>query len=228
MGLKLKPKSSENSGGGEYERCPAGTFGAVLVAIIQLGHHPEKKTNSKTGAEKMVDTPKVYFCWEIPSEKQANGKPHVIGHKYTESLHEKSALRKMIETWRSGKPLSEDEEFDLSVMIGKPCLLTVTLTEGGYPKIGGVSGLPRGMAAEKPTYPLLVWEIDGNVPPPQLDWLPYIYGNPVDVEIKASTEWKEKTGQTRQQASPPQHTSRSVTPEEMGDDGDDNGDEIPF
>jgi len=64
-------------------------------------------------------------------------------------LHEKSALRKDLESWR-GKKFTRDEEmgFDIERLIGVNCLLNITHNEVGdrtYANIVSIMPLAKGM-----------------------------------------------------------------------------------
>jgi hypothetical protein len=66
-----------------------------------------------------------------------------IGSKFTLSLHEKASLRKILQSWR-GKAFTPEElkKFDVTTILGKPCLITVTHEpkDGGgvYANVGAV------------------------------------------------------------------------------------------
>ena len=75
--------------------------------------------------------------------------PRVIGNRYTASMSEKANLRKALESWR-GKKFTDDEaeRFDVSAILGKPCMLMITQTTKGekvYSNITAIGGLPPGM-----------------------------------------------------------------------------------
>jgi hypothetical protein len=78
--------------------------------------------------------------------------PMAIGSKFTLSLHEKAALRKILQSWR-GRAFTPDElkKFDVTTILGKPCLITVTHSpkDGGgvYANVGAVAKLPPGIPA---------------------------------------------------------------------------------
>jgi hypothetical protein len=180
--VKAKPAGEQG------EAAPAGNHPAVCVALIDLGtqetdYKGEKSTNRK-----------VFLVWEIPGELRSDGKPFVLGRDYNLTLGKKAALRALIETWR-GPALSDDEEFDITKLVGKPCLLSVVHKESvnsgnTYAKIDGVGQLPKGMAAPKPTRPTVLWSLEDDTPVPDLDWLPFVYGTPIKDVVAASEEVK--------------------------------------
>jgi hypothetical protein len=102
---------------------------------------------------------KIYLRWQIPSlrmkwEKEGveHEGPMAIGSKFTLSLHEKATLRQILQSWR-GKAFTPDElkKFDVTTILGKACLITVTHSpkDGGgvYANVGAVAKLPQGIPA---------------------------------------------------------------------------------
>ena len=182
MGMRLKAKSS-----GDFESAPPGNHPAVLVALIDLG-------TQETSYQNNVEwKPQVYLVWELVTEKMTGTKDrnHVIGRSFTASLHEKSMLRGFIEKWRGAK-LAEDAEFDLEVLLGKPCLLTVVKTDKGYAKIETATAIP----ADKTGKPLFAVPTPQNKPffapldgPDDIPaWVPFLYGEKVQDVIDRCQE----------------------------------------
>src|SRR5262249_53352279 len=113
-------KATKGGGeGGNFDAPPAGSIPGVLVALIDLGTHTEEYD----GASK--ETHKVYLAWELTGEaKPGGGGNFFIGRDYTYSFAESANLRKVVQAWR-GKDFAQDEEFDLAMLLGKPCLLSL-------------------------------------------------------------------------------------------------------
>lgn len=78
------------------------------------------------------------------------GKPFVVSKFYTQSLNEKSTLRHDLAGWR-GRDFTPGElaGFDAKNILGKPCMLSLTLSDKGKIKVASVAKLPKGM--EGPT-----------------------------------------------------------------------------
>jgi len=174
----------------------AGSHPAVLIAILDCGSHEEEFDDEKTKTKVKKMVRKVYLLWELTTEKMSGmNRNHVLGRDYTLSWHKKAGLRKMVEAWR-GRAFNEGEKFTITKLLGVPCLLTVKHTTSGenvYAKIEGVSQLPKGMTAAKPSYPLIAWEIDDGKPFPNDLHLPWRYGRPLVKWLEESPEWKAKT-----------------------------------
>jgi len=127
--------ASDTGGGGDFTPVPEGPHPAVCDMFVDLGL---QEGSAKFGGKIQH---KVYFRWQIPSLRLSYEKdgqtfegPMTIGAKYTLSLHEKSALRKLLQTWR-GRAFTPEElkKFDVTTVVGAPCMLSVSHA----PKDGG-------------------------------------------------------------------------------------------
>jgi hypothetical protein len=94
---------------------------------------------------------KVLIGFELPTEtkvfKEEKGlQPCVISREYTLSLHEKSKIRPLLESWRGKKfDDAEIETFDWTKLVGVPCMISIVHNDKGYAEISGISKLPKGM-----------------------------------------------------------------------------------
>ena len=141
-----------NAGAGDFEPVPAGSHIAVCDIVADIGLQP---------GSGMYPQPKnqVYIRFELPNERiqfEKDGKkqegPQVIGKTYTASMNEKANLRHHLESWR-GKAFTDEEaeSFDVSAILGKPCMLTVMHTKKGektYANITSIGPLPKGIQAK--------------------------------------------------------------------------------
>ena len=143
--------ATEGGGGGDYAPVPQGTHIAICNLVADLGDQ-EMTWEGVTSIKHQI-----YLRWEIPAERiewtDKDGVPREgpmqIGRTYTLSLHAKSGLRADLESWR-GRAFSADElrGFDVSKLLGKPCMVSVTHAEKGgktYANIASVSGVPKGL-----------------------------------------------------------------------------------
>jgi hypothetical protein len=140
-------------GGGDFKRLPAGSHIAVCNLVADLGIQP--------GSGQYPDPKRqLLIRWEVPEERveyEKDGQrmegPQTISRTFTASMNEKAGLRKLLESWR-GRKFSDEEAgaFDVSSILGKACLLSVSETTKGehtYANVGNVSPLMKGMAAPK-------------------------------------------------------------------------------
>lgn len=139
--------ASDSGGGKDFDPVPEGSHLAVCDMFVDLGL---QDTNFGTKH-------KIYLRWQIPSLRmkwEKDGEEHegpmAIGSKFTLSLHEKATLRQILQSWR-GKAFTPEElkKFDVTTILGKPCLITVTHApkDGGgvYANVGAVAKLPPGI-----------------------------------------------------------------------------------
>jgi hypothetical protein len=159
---------AENNGqGGNFTPIEAGTYCARCYSMVHIGTSEE----DVQGQKKMQN--KVRITWELPTElkvfKEENGEqPHVVSKDFTLSMHEKSSLRKFLQTWR-GKEFTENEAkaFDITALLGKECMLSIihktSKTGKVYVDIAGVSTLIKGMVCPpqiNPSYEFSVADFD--------------------------------------------------------------------
>ena len=164
----------------------AGTYMAVCVVVADLGEQYSEKFKTYS--------PKIQLAFEIPSRRITVGgedKPCWIMEEYTASTNAKSNFCKMVTSWR-GRAFTDEEaaEYDASQLLGKSCMISVTLDEtpnGSYNNIASVVGLPEGVDAVKPESDLILFDWDSfteegfNALP---EWL--------KTKLKRSNEYRQK------------------------------------
>lgn len=154
--------ASDSGGGKDFDPVPEGSHLAVCDMFVDLGL---QDTNFGTKH-------KIYLRWQIPSLRMKWEKdgvehegPMAIGSKFTLSLHEKATLRQILQSWR-GKAFTPEElkKFDVTTILGKPCLITVTHSpkDGGgvYANVGAVAKLPAGIPAPTLEGEPLIYDAD--------------------------------------------------------------------
>jgi len=182
MGLIVKDKLD----GGNYEPIPAGMHQAVCYGVYDLG------TQHDTTWDK--DIHKVLIQWELPDvwiDLERDGEkvnlPRAISKQYTHSLHEKSNLRKDLESWR-GRPFTalELEGFDLTKLLGVNCSIQVMHKEKNdrtYANITAIvplmAAVPKKTPENEPRY--YSFSEGGPIPPSTPEWICNI--------IMESKEW---------------------------------------
>jgi hypothetical protein len=103
----------------------------------------------------------ILVSWEVPSELSNSGEPLLISKFYTLSLHEKSNLGKDLTAWR-GRAFTELEkqQFDITALLGVPCMLNVVEGRNGNTKVGSVMPLPKNDTLEPQFHESLQFSID--------------------------------------------------------------------
>ena len=158
--------TATNSGGSSYEPIPAGTYLARCYSMVEIGTLEEEFQ----GIKKWVN--KVRITWELPTEMKVfnpdkGEQPQAISKEFTLSMHEKSTLRAFLTSWR-GKGFTEDEakEFDVSRLVGVPCMLSIVHEPGKkdpsriYDKIASVSTVMKGVIMPPQINPSFIFELD--------------------------------------------------------------------
>lgn len=143
--------ASDTGGGGNFDPVPEGPHPAICDMFVDLGL---QETTGKFGGKIQH---KIYLRWQIPGLRLSYEKdgvavegPMTIGAKYTLSLHEKAALRKLLKTWRGRDfTAAELEKFDVETILGAPGLISVSHApkDGGgvYANVDTVMKLPPGL-----------------------------------------------------------------------------------
>ena len=181
--------ATNNGGGANFDPVPAGSYAARCYSMIQIGTVEEEILGQK---KKMH---KVRLTWELPTEtkvfKEENGEqPYVLSKEFSLSMHEKATLRQFLESWR-GKNFTDEESksFDITVLVGKPCLLSVKHKEAKngntYAEISGINLLPKGMTCPEQINSTQVLSFD--------DWNQDLFDSLPDFikdKIKSSDEYK--------------------------------------
>lgn len=209
--------ASDTGGGRDFDPVPEGSHMAVCDMFVDLGLQ-----DSRFGAKH-----KIYLHWQIPAlriEFEKDGEkinaPMSIGATYTLSLADKSNLRPMLQSWR-GRAFTADElkQFDVSSVLGAPCMITVTHNpkEGGsvYANVGAVVKIPAG------------------IPVPQIEGEPVIYDKDNLASFETLRPWlKDKINNQIMPKEEPEPEERGGL--KPGDEGhipgfdSDLDDDIPF
>lgn len=181
--------ASDTGGGGDFSPMPQGNHVAVCNMVVDLGMQATEFNGQ------VKNKHRVYIRWETPDEtiewedrdgnKQSG--PRVIGKTYTVSLHENASLRGDLESWRGRAFTKEElEGFDVSKLLGVPCMINVTHDARNgktYANVVAVTPLPKSMRESAPqtSIGLLLYDEDN---PKAYDDLPEWLQKKVDEQIK--------------------------------------------
>lgn len=208
--MALIASESSGSSGGNYQPIEPGMYQAICYGIIDLGTHFDETWKKSRH--------KVCIQWEIPEiriELERDGQtidaPRITSKQYPLSLHEKSGLRKDLESWR-GRAFTAEElrGFDLAKLLGVNCLLNIvhqTKDNGKtYANIAGIVPLMKGQPVLKPETPLCYFALaDGDPIPPEVPkWC-------VE-QIMSSDEWAISQAKAKVASAAPSPTGQEVPP----------------
>lgn len=151
------------STGSNYEPCPQGNHVGRCYQMIHLG------TLNYQYKGEVLTANKVRITFELPNElhtfnEEKGPQPYSLSKEFTLSMHEKSNLRKMLEGWR-GKAFSESEvkNFDITKLIGVPCMINVIHTEKDgktYAGISSISAMPKGFTCPEQVNTTVVFSVN--------------------------------------------------------------------
>lgn len=158
--------TATNSGSTPRELIPTGNYIARCYKMIHIGTVEE----IILGEKKIMN--KVRIGWELPLElrvfsEEKGEQPLVIDKEYTLSLHEKSALRAMLKSWR-GKDFTEEEAkaFDISKLVGVACMINIIHKPSKkdpsrhFEEIAGITAVPKGFDVPKQINPTFILDYD--------------------------------------------------------------------
>ncbi len=151
---------------GDFKKVAPGNYIARCFKMIEIGTIMETY-NGETKRQK-----KVMLTWELPTELEVfhedkGYEPYAVSKTYTISLHEKSNLRKDLESWR-GQGFTEQEaaKFDITKLLGVPCMINVIHKPGKvdptktYVEIASISRMPKGVECPAMLNPSIVLSYD--------------------------------------------------------------------
>jgi len=184
MSTTLIAKGAEGS---RFPKLEAGLYNAVCYAVIDLGIQYNKNYDK--------ESQQIMILFELPDEQiEINGRmePRTVSGTYTNSLSDKSNLRKILEGWR-GRAFTAEElkGFDLEKLLGLPCMVNMIDDTGAngnvYSKIGSVSRLPKGHAPVEGSQEPFIFELIDETSLIHMQSLPEWIQN----RIKESRTYKE-------------------------------------
>lgn len=145
--------------GADFEEPPVGTHIARCVKVIDLGtRESEYKGATHHKHECLIG-------WELPftkmSEGDFEGQPFTVTKFYTASLNEKANLRKDLMNWR-GRDFTEQEleGFESGNILGKCCMLSLTMNDKKKVKVTSVIALPKGTQVPPQINPSVLFSLE--------------------------------------------------------------------
>lgn len=148
---------------GNFTPAPAGNHVAVCISLIDIGMQHGEYQGKETHREQVI------IGWELseelmPAQDGQQQEPFTVSEFFTNSLSEKSKLRPMLESWR-GRPFTDTEleGFDLTTIVGKPCMVNVVheqKKDGVRAKVSSVTPLPKSMPKPRQIRPSLIFDCD--------------------------------------------------------------------
>jgi hypothetical protein len=182
MGLSVTAKKSV-----DFELPEEGQHFAVCVAVIDLGLHTPDK--GYQGAEPQ-QAHKLFLCWELVDTPTRI----VVGKDFTASLGKKAKLNEWIKAWR-GKAVEVGETFSLAKLIKQKCVLLIEHKTSGdrvFSNIAQLIQCRKTDVVKAPERDPVIFDLDDGKEFHGPDWMPYLYGRPIEDWIAAREEKKER------------------------------------
>jgi hypothetical protein len=188
-------EASSKGGGEPFVACPAGNYPATIVGIFDIGQQQEDYGGECKEVRQLVIVVEL-------SKKQPDGKPFVLGNRYTWSMNKKANFRGVVEGI-TGHTFADGEPFDPRSVLGLPVMVNVTNQTKGegegaktYHNIKSISQFPDGFPNPTPTKAQVAWSVAEGTPFPTEPepWLPFIYGSSIKDLVETSREWRRRGG----------------------------------
>jgi hypothetical protein len=155
MTTNIKALKKSESKPAQKGRIPEGTHSAVIIQVVMMGDHMEKKFES----EEEVLRNKMLLVFEVPDETFNNDEgeelSRVVSKHLTVSFHEKANLTKVLGALCP-------KASDLSELLGQHCMIEVGTTKKGNAKAGTVLKPIKGLPVPKTRNPHVFY--DCNAP----------------------------------------------------------------
>lgn len=208
----------------DYAPPPEGMHVARCYRLIDLGTQEKFYQGVKTG-----EAQKILISFELLGEERMNdGSPFSVSKSYFLSMHEKSNLRKDLESWR-GRQFTHDEEssFDVSKLLGAYCLLNMVREPSSngkeYTNIKAITPLIKGMPKPEPVNKNTLFDLDN----PDLGSFDG-FSEKIKEIIQLSKEWKKFMIASGKSMNNKPDPGMAENPQSLGTGFDDMEDDIPF
>ena len=135
-----------------------GSYIAVCVGVIAVG---EQLVDRKAFGKGEQYEYHVVFVWDIPAQRDADGKPKQISKEVNVAGGPTATLNKILSAWnRRPYTASECLASDLEDQLGQPCMLTVEVSESGFANVKSVAAIPDGVTVPDTDTPFIVFDVN--------------------------------------------------------------------
>ena len=179
----------------DWETCPAGNWPGTITTILDVGHHDAQDQESG----KAYVSRKLVFGLEVApapaGPQKKDGSSFVFSKMMAFTMTTSSNLYDLVIRLMGRKP-GEGESFNPTVLLGMPVMLEIVHTEGKtksgerviYANVKGIGSYnpnwPKPPTLRKP----IIWGVFEGTPPPDLSFLPPIFGEKVLEIIRSCHE----------------------------------------
>jgi hypothetical protein len=208
MSDSIWTQKATNGEGGNFETPPPDNYGAIIVAMFDVGTH-DSGFLDKSGNRKFSRY--LFLALEL-NAKDSTGKPFVLLERFAWTMHRDATWRSTVESI-TGRTFQDGESFDPRSVVGLAVMAQVINESKGtktYSKIGGLAQFPKGFPAPVQGLRGGAWSaLSGDPFPDSVSmWLPRWYGeNLKDIAAKSLEATGQTQTQVQVQASPAPATS---------------------
>lgn len=135
-----------------------GSYLAVCVGVLAVGEQYVDRSafGGRSGYESQI-----VFVFEFPTEIGEDGKPKQLNKDVNATSAPNGSLYAIMKAWNSREYTREQlEEADLNDQLGKPCQVTVSVSESGYSRVSAVAAVPKGIPAPKTETPFICFNVE--------------------------------------------------------------------
>jgi hypothetical protein len=156
MALTAKGKNTRSTK--DQDVPEKGAHMARVVGLTDLGHQPSWEWAGET----IKDSYKITFTYELVGSEMEDGRPHWVSEDVNVNDFEGEGISStMMLRVRAIDPQNETQDGqDLSKLINKPCMVTVSHNAKGYAKVKNVGGVPMGLQVAELRNPTFSFDID--------------------------------------------------------------------
>ena len=135
----------------------AGSYLAVCVGVLAVGEQYIDRSvfGGRSGYESQI-----VFVFELPFEIGEDGNPKQLNKDVNATSAPNGSLNAILKAWNSREYSREQlEEADMSDQLGKPCQITVSVSESGFSRVSAVAAIPKGIPAPEAKTPLISFNV---------------------------------------------------------------------
>lgn len=172
----------------EQPLCPSGNFPAAVVAVIDLGTRLEETDYGD------ADRRRVGVVYEL-AVPRPDGQPFCFAETLVFSRFTNSNLYKRYASLVGPAPTGGS--YNPMHLLGKPCAVVISHREGGRKQVRTYANLTDvippmyGQQPHRPRRQPLAWATFDGTPPPDLSWVPPVFGKTLRSLIESSNEARE-------------------------------------
>lgn len=135
-----------------------GSYLAVCVGVLAVG---EQYVDRSAFGGKSDWESQLVFVFEFPSELDNDGKPKQLNKEVNATNAPNGSLNKIMKDWNSREYTREQlAELELKEQLGKPCQITVLVSESGFSRITGISAIPKGIPVPTSATPHIHFSVE--------------------------------------------------------------------